>query len=163
MAATLFCDVVETESMGLLPRNLRRADGKLTPSERARLQKSFEKAWGLALDLKNPESAPSAEKSLYDMELKELLRLREMAVLIYSDFDNAAREKLASLQNEIVAQKEYDDKTMLEAFAKIMSVFNERVATERYGRFDIPEGAPRDIFSFFDQWQDVVNDCVPLR
>lgn len=166
MSSTYFRDVVEPNIINFLPRHLRRADGKFTPTERARLQASFQKAWNVALELTNPESAPSAEKSLYEMELKEHLRLREIAVLIFSDFDEAAREKLASSPPEDGAdsKKNFEnDEAMLKAFEMILSSFNERVSTERYGGWNIPEGAPRDLFTFFDEWQDEVDDCVPLR
>lgn len=161
MASKFLCDYVEKDILilQLLPRNLRRADNRFTLTERARLQASFEKTWDVALALANPGSAASAEKSLCEIELKEHLRLREMALLVACYTDAAAREKLDSM----LPQNDYNKEAMDKALLKIVSTFIDRLSIERYGRLNIPEGAPLDFFTFFDMWQDEVDDYISLR
>lgn len=91
-----------------------------------------------------------------------------MSLFFFSDFDAAGREKIAAPDGELSSlssssSNDYNDEAMVNAFVKIVSIFNHRIRTERHGSYAIPDGTPRGYFTFFDRWQEVVDDCVTLQ
>jgi hypothetical protein len=163
MAATHLYELIESTLLPLLPRPYRRADGRLTTSERERLEQYFEITSTLAHKLSDSEHASSAENELQQMKLQRLLRIRDLATFLYNNITEAEREKIATSSRQADAAEEpHDDATATKAFSKIISIFSDRIEKERGGSYRIPDGAPLDIFSFFDQWQEDVEACEPL-
>ncbi|KAF2196391.1 hypothetical protein GQ43DRAFT_476372 [Delitschia confertaspora ATCC 74209] len=164
MSSAQFCEIVESTLLCYLGRGHRRVDCKLTLSERERLQKSFQTTWQLAHQLSNPEEASLADNELSQMKLQDLLRIREIATFLYINITKADREKIASMagssNGDGTTRGTYDDARITEGFLRIIKIFVDRIINERGGSYHIPDGAPLDLFSFFDQWQGDVEECV---
>jgi hypothetical protein len=169
MSADVFCDLVESTLLEYLPGHLRRPDSKLTPSERSRATTAFNETWDLAYQLSDPNIGPIKEAQLKQAPLPNLLRIKEIAIFLYTNITKADREKIASgpqtarTRSPQETTGDYDDDRVIIGFSKILSIFVERIEKERNGSYNIPDYAPLNLFSFFDQWQSEVEECVPIN
>lgn len=84
------------------------------------------------------------------MSLGELLRLREIAAFLFGYIESSERASIAASSG-----KPYEDNRIVDGTSKILEIFDKRNQAERGGSMSIPEGAPLDFFTFFDQWQEV--------
>ena len=168
MSAETFCDLVESTLLDYLPGHLRKPDGKLTSTERTRVKTVFNETWGLAYQLSDHSLGSAKEAQLKQAPLPTLLRIREVATFLYTNITKADRERIASGPQTTArpsqdATEAYDDDRLIIGFSKILSIFVERIEKERNGSYNIPDDAPLNLFSFFDQWQSEVEDCVPIK
>lgn len=160
------CSLIESILLPLLPPQHRRADCKLTPSERERVAQALTATWKLAEALSDDRTALSAQNELQRTRLPDLLRTKELATFLFTIATQADRGTVATAlrQEEAVTTTEpYNDSRITKGFSEILSEFVDRVIAERGGSYVIPDGAPMDICSFFDQWQNHVEECIPFK
>lgn len=135
---------------------------RLNDQERVRLVDAFNQVLAFVLTFwleyqEDDGDEVRTKRHLEKIELKELLRIQEVARWLWAYCDREQRAQLLGATTN-KGQEEYDEDTWTEPFRMILTVWNERLASERaFGRFYIPDDAPLDFFAVFDRWQHYVD------
>lgn len=148
MAEDLCCEIFEAKVVADLCRPHKRADPKLTPTERARLTSTFNKAWTLLVTFRgNPESA---NDGLEKLSAKDTFYVLEVVTFLHNNVANPELRQMARLQGESL----YDDTECRDSLAELLRLVGVQLGKKNPRGFNMPEKAPLGLFAMFDHWQD---------
>ncbi|KAF2823987.1 hypothetical protein CC86DRAFT_372135 [Ophiobolus disseminans] len=142
MSATTCCNIFEKEITSRLLRPHKRANNKLTPTEIDCLTSAFNKTWGL---LGQPWK--EIEEELVSMPLKELFCIYQVVIFLFADVDEDDMRKIAC------EEAPWDSSEYTAILEDMLAVSTRRLERDLKSWYAVPDGAPLNIFAFFDHWQ----------
>ncbi|PVH98760.1 hypothetical protein DM02DRAFT_29556 [Periconia macrospinosa] len=142
MSAPTCCNIFEKEITSRLLRPHKRADNKLTPTETDRLTSAFTRTWGL---LGQPRK--EIEKELDGMPLKELFCVRQVVIFLFALIDEDDLRKIAG------EEAPWDSSGCFATLEEMLAISTHRLERDLPNWYAFPDGAPLNIFAFFDHWQ----------